>query len=280
MFNSEKTVNSHLAKVQLYRWYQLYEREINENRISNQMAILADDVIIKSAAGEMKGKDGYPARLTVYNEWQNAHHVKNITVKEVDDKILQLEAVIHYQNIQPDGQRKSYAINYNTQLIKTTKFLPVFSSIILEPTAELNEAFEDAYVINRVQSLMYYWLASMEQLDGNVLPFKEILTSDFVLNFSDGTNINTIEKFELWLNDIPRQLRQSSHHAEHFLVKKTLENEYEMAVEFDWYGITKDNKKMVARTQHTWEIVDNIDEPFAKIKKAVVNLINPFTIVD
>jgi hypothetical protein len=279
MFKSERTVNSHLAKVQLYRWYQLYEREMNEKRIANQMAILADDVIIQSAAGEMKGKKNYPERLTVYAGWQNAHHVKNIDVKEIDDTTLGLEATIHYQNIQADGQRKSYALHYTTQLIKTTTLLPVFSFLHLQPTGELNETFEDEYPTNRVKSLMYYWIANMEQLDGNVVPFKELLTDDFVLNFSTSSVINSIEKLEIWLNDSPKQLRQSSHYPEHFSIKKILENEYEMTVEFDWYGITKADEKMTARTRHVWYIVDNLNDRFAKIKNAEVTQIHPFTIV-
>jgi hypothetical protein len=47
----ETTRKSHLAKTQFYRWYQLYEGELSDARIANQMDILADDIRIESSAG-------------------------------------------------------------------------------------------------------------------------------------------------------------------------------------------------------------------------------------
>jgi hypothetical protein len=280
MFKSQKTLHAHLAKVQLYRWYQLYEREITEDRIANQLEILADDVIIKSAAGKMKGKENYPPRLAVYKGWQNAHHVKNIVVTDTGNDSINLEADIHYQNIQADGQRKSYSIHYTTQLKKSAEILPVFSFLHLQPTGELAEVFEDEYPTNRAKSLMHYWLANMEQLDGNAALFKEILTDDFVLNFSTGSQINSIEKLTTWLNGTPKQLSQSSYYPENFSIEKILENEYEMTVEFNWYGIAKDGKKMTAKTKHTWHITDNINDRFAKIKRADITETEPLKIIN
>jgi hypothetical protein len=164
------TKNVHLAKSQLYRWYQLYEREMNEKRIENQMQILADDVVIKSAAGEMKGKENYPARLSIYGGWKNAHHVENIEVFETENGPLNPEADIRYQNIQPDGQRKTYTIHYSAVLTKNSETLPAFSSIEIKPAGEAKEEFEDAYPVNRTKSLIHYWLALMESLDGDVSP--------------------------------------------------------------------------------------------------------------
>jgi hypothetical protein len=280
MFKFEKTLNTHLAQAQLYRWYQLYERELNEKRISNQMEILADDVVVKSAAGEMKGKLNYPARLAAYKGWQNAHHVQNVSVSDLDKDTIGLEADIKYQNIQADGQKRSYTIHYTTQLIKTKNKLPLFSSLDLKPIEETKDEFTDAYLTNRAKSLMHYWLANMELLDGNVTPFKELLTDDLLLNFTTSGQINSIEKLEVWLNDAPKQLSQSSHHPENFSIKQILENEYKMTVEFDWYGITKDGKKMTARTKHIWYLIDNINDRFAKIKRIDVMQIEPFKTIE
>jgi hypothetical protein len=215
-----KSKNTHLAKVQLYRWYQLYERAMNEKRIENQMQILAENVVIKSAAGEMRGKENYPARLSVYDGWKNAHHVQTVEVAETKNGLLNLEADIRYQNIQPDGQKKAYTIHYSTVLTKSSEILPLFSLIEIKPTGETKDEFEDAYPVNRIKSLMHYWLALMESLDGDVLPFKEILADDFLLNFSTASQINSIDKLHVWLNGTPESLQQSSHSPEKFSVKK------------------------------------------------------------
>ncbi|GAA3521614.1 hypothetical protein GCM10022393_40040 [Aquimarina addita] len=272
------TREQHLAKVQLHRWYQLYEREINPERISNQMEILTDNIYMKTAAGEMNGKENYPERLTVYKSWKNAHHIDNIKILSAENKI-KLEADIHYQNIRPDGEKKSYTIHYNTELTKSDT-LPQFSHIEIIPTGETNETFIDAYPENRTKSLMYYWLASMESLDGNVEPFKELLADNFTLNFSTSSHIKSIQELESWLNGTPMQLKKSSHYPENFSVKTILENEYQVTVEFDWRGITKDNKQVKAKTKHIWYVVDNPNKRFAKILKADVSQIEPFRIME
>ena len=273
------TREQHLAKTQLYRWYQLYERDMNESRISNQMEILADNITMESAAGEMKGKENYPERLTAYEGWKNAHHVKHVSVIN-SEKGLELEADIRYQNIRPDGEKKSYTLHYNTILNKDGKNLPKFSFIKIAPTGETKDAFEDAYPLNRTKSLLYFWLASMENLDGDVTPFKELLADNFELNFSTSSQIKSINELENWLNGMPMQLKESSHYPENFSVKTIMENEYEVTVELDWKGITKDNKQMKARTKHVWYILDNPNERFAKILKVDVSQMEALVIID
>lgn len=274
-----KTRQQHLAKAQLYRWYQLYEREMNEIRIDNQMEILTDDIYIKTATGEMVGKENYPERLTAYRGWKNAHHVENITVVALE-KGLQLKADIRYQNIRPDGKKKSYTIHYTTKLSKSEKNLPQFSSIEILPIGETNEIFKDAYPENRTKSLMHYWLACMENLDGNVTPFEELLADNFLLNFSTNNQIESIEDLETWLNGIPIQMKESSHNPENFSIETITENEYEVIVEFDWKGITKENKQVRARTKHIWHVIDNPNERFAKILKMNVSQIEPLTFLE
>jgi hypothetical protein len=278
-FNSEKTLISHLAKVQYHRWYQLYERDMTEKRIANQMEVLADEIVVKSAAGEMKGKENYPPRLAVYKGWRNAHHVQNITVTEGGDNKLKLEADVRYQNIQPDGSKKSYTIHYSTELKKNGDQLPQFTFVGIQPIGETQDVFEDAYPKNRINSLLHYWMALMERVDGNVEPFRELLTKDFLLNFSTASQIDSIEKLGAWLNGSPKTLQQSSHHPEKLSIKKINESEYEMTVELDWYGIAKDGNKLTAKTKHIWQIVDDVEDRFAKIKRADVIQIEPLTTV-
>ncbi|WP_452230405.1 alpha/beta fold hydrolase [Lacinutrix sp. MEBiC02404] len=268
------TREQHIAKVQLHRWYQLYEREMNKQRVDNQLDILEDTLYMKTSAGEMRGKANYPERLAVYKGWKNAHHVENVNITTTE-KGLHLEADLRYQNIRPDGVKASYTIHYNTEMVKTKDGLPKFSSIEIIPTGETNEVFEDAYPTNRVKSLMYYWIASMENLDGDVTPFKEVLADDFVLNFSTSSKITSISDLEKWLNGTPKQLSNSEHYPKNFEVKQIMENEYEMNVEFDWKGKTKDGKNLEGTTKHTWYVIDNPNDRFAKILKMDVVQTNP-----
>lgn len=272
---------SHAAKVQYYRWYLFYERDFeNQKRLNNQLEILAEDISMKSAAGEMKGRANYPERLKVYKGWKNAHHVQNISVKKSETGTINLEADIIYQNLKSDGTNDSYPLHYSTTLdqIDNSK-LPVFTGISIAPTGKIeNPTFEDAYPTNRMLSLIHYWLLNMEQLDGNVEPFKELLTEDFELHFStSGAPISNFDTLEKWLNGTPKQLKQSSHFPRNFSVKELGNNEYEVNVDFDWRGITKDGKGLKATTAHKWIVIDNPNDRFAKIKKVKVTQKKPLS---
>lgn len=275
-----KSTQQHLAKAQIYRWYQLYERELSDVRISNTMDMLSDDIFLKSAAGEMKGKENYPDRLKAYEGWKNAHHVEKIEVSLDDNSNLLLTTNIRYQNIQPNGDKKSYTIHYNTTLKENGNNLPNFNAIEISPTGETDEAFVDAYPENRMKSLMHYWLANMERLDGDVTPFKELLAPNFQLNFSTSSKLNSIEDLEKWLNGTPTQLKESKHIPTNFSMKTIMENEYEVTVSFDWTGTAKDGTKMKATTKHVWYVIDDINKRFAKILKVDVTQTNPLEVIN
>ncbi|CAM3375696.1 hypothetical protein [Zobellia roscoffensis] len=266
------TRDQHLAKVQLYRWYQLYERPMNDQRINNQLQMLDENVMMINSTGEFKGTKGYPERLNVYDGWQNAHHINSIAVSLLDDNTIGLEADLHYQNIKPNGEKQSYALHYNDiRLEKVIGSLPKFTRVEIVPVGVTDEDFEDAYPTNRTKSLMYFWLANMESLDGNVTPFRELLVDNFKLHFStDNEPIVDIDHLEKWLNGTPKQLKESSHFPENFTVKVISENEYEVNVDFVWKGTTKEDQKLTATTSHHWIVQDNPNDRFAKIKEATI----------
>ncbi|WP_298509955.1 hypothetical protein [uncultured Kordia sp.] len=274
-----KTLQIHLAKTQYYRWYQLYERPMTDARIRNQLELLAEDILLQSAAGEMRGKESYPERLKVYEGWQNAHHVQEISIQEHEDGFLQLNASIRYQNIKPDGEKASYTIDYTINFESFERSLPQFKTVKITPTGQTNDIFADAYPENRCKASMHYWLANMEQCDGNATPFVELLADRFELNFSSG-KVSSIEELSTWLNGAPKHMKESNHHPENFKVTVIDKNTYEINVEFDWNGITLDDKKMIARTAHHWILTDNPEERFARIKTMNVTALVPFTVVE
>ncbi|MDB4292303.1 alpha/beta hydrolase [Maribacter sp.] len=277
LMNSTKA--EHAAKTQLYRWYQFYERDIeNKKRLMNQLGILAEDVTITSAAGEMKGRDNYPPRLSVYKGWTNAHHVKQVSVNENENGLIDMEVDILYQNKNAHGERANYTIHYTTQLENTDKGLPVFKSLLLQPTGKTEkDPLEDAYPTNRTKSLMHYWLLNMEQLDGNAEPFRELLTSDFELHFSTatGTPMTKIEELEAWLKGVPSKLKQSTHRPEGFKVQDLGGNKYQVNVNFKWMGVDVNGNALAGTTAHEWMVVDDPTERFARIESVKVKQIEP-----
>lgn len=75
---------------------------------------------------------------------------------------------------------------------------------------------------------------------------------------------------EKWLQTLPTQLKLSSHYPQDFTVKSTGENTYQVEVDPVWRGVTNDDKALKATTHHIWQVVDDANERFARIKSVEV----------
>jgi hypothetical protein len=272
--------NSQLALTQFHRWYQVYEIPFSKASIQNQLDILADEVEISSPAGTTKGKAGLEDRLKMYEGWQNAHHVQHTEIKQIDKDTLNLEADILYQNIRPDNGRYSYTIHYSTLLLLRDNELPVFTKLSLQPTGNIeNPQFVSAYAENRAKSFMHYWLYLMETIEHNASKFEELLSEKFELHLSTVSMIDTLDKFTEWAASVPKQVKASGHHPKNLSIEENTDGTINVSVNFDWQGISIDDKPMIAETHHEWILEDNSDGRFARMKKMVVTQVTPFQIV-
>ncbi|EJQ31066.1 hypothetical protein IEC_05725 [Bacillus toyonensis] len=273
--------NNHLALIQYYRWYQVYEAPFNKARIDNQLDILAEEIEISSQAGMSKGKMGIEDRLKIFEGWQNAHHVENTSIKQLNDEELSLEADILYQNIRPDDSRYSYRIHYSTILKLKENDLPLFTKVHIEPVGNVeNPQFTSAYADNRANSFMHYWVYLMETASVNGDKFKELLAEQFELNLSTGSKIDTLEGFNEWLVTASNQVKQSGHYPKNLSVTENFDNTINVSVDFEWEGISVDDKPMVAETHHEWLLENNLDERFARMKMMKVTQTKPFQTVE
>ena len=269
--------NSHLALTQYHRWYQVYEVPFNKFRIDNQLEILADEIEITTSAGTSKGKANLEDRLKDYEGWQNAHHVLKTNIKLIDDITLSLEADILYQNIRPDNSRYSCTIHYSTLLKKSDNILPLFTSVKIQPTGNIeNPEFISAYVDNRAKSFMHYWLYCIETANGNSTHFKELLATKFELNLSTNELIDNYEKFDKWIVSIHNPIKISGHKPKNFSSKLNDDQTISVSVDFEWQGVSVDDKEMTAETHHEWNLENNLDERFARMKTMKVTETKPF----
>jgi hypothetical protein len=273
LVRKNNSIYEHFAKVQLYRWFQLYEREMNSVRIANQLDILAEDVYIESPDIQTSGKENYPGRIIPYKHWKNAFHLKNVRVSELNLGIISVEAEILYQNIQEFGQKNSYVVRYKTEMEPRTEALPVFKKILLEPILKSKLTFEDTYPQNRIKSLIHYFFGNLEKLDGNTKPFKEILSDGFELNFLDKKLIDSPEKFESWLKKYPGQLLESRYTLKDYHIKQLEKDEFRLEMDIQWNGLSLDEVKLFEKIRHIWIIADDDSLPFAKIKQAKVEIL-------
>lgn len=268
----------HAAMAQLHRWYQIYENA--EVPVENQLDILFPDIKLKSALGEGQGHAVYRERLKqIPSTWKNAHFVKEPIITISADKKMMLTTEIEYINVgmKKDGSARAAQLRYDTTLESTGDVLPRFTEISISQLKENTapEEFTSAYSDNRMRSLMHYWLALMEDPARQIAPFKEILAKDFTLNFPSGT-VNNDTKFETWFRGTASAVEASTHIIRHFSSKQTGPNQYLVEADFDWQGILPNGTQMQGQTHHTWIVIDNPKERFARISTMNVKLTQAF----
>lgn len=258
----------HSALTQYYRWYQVYEVPFTAQTILNQQDILHSEVEIVTQQGTVKGKENLADRLKVYEGWSNAHHVKSTSVRLLENGEIQLEADILYQNIRPDESRYSYTIHYNTLLERRDNDLPVFTKVEIQPTGIIEDPkFKSAYVINRAQSFVNYWLYCMETANGSAEKFKELLAVDFELNLKPYGLITTFAGLTEWLQSLTQLMKQCGYTAKNFSTKENSDGSITVSAGIDLWGISEDDQNIIAETQHEWVLENNTEDRFAKLKK-------------
>lgn len=272
---------THAALAQYHRWYQVYEVPFTAQRIANQKDILSHDVEVVSQMSSTKGKAELEDHLKAFTGWQNAHHVQHSKVSLSPKGKLLLEADIVYQNIRPDDSKHSYTVHYSTQLQPCGSSLPVFEKVVIKPTGEVQDfRFESAYAENRAKSFMYYWLFLVETAHGNSDRFREILADGFAIELSGNRHLDNWVEFDAWVQSIDSQTITSTHAPKNFKVVDKGDSTLQVTVDFDWKGVNREGKAMVAQTHHEWVLANNLDERFARLQTMVVTTVKPFKVVD
>ncbi len=265
------TFHEHAAKVQLYRWYQLFERDFNEERINHQLDILEEDVKINSIFGHTEGRVNFPKLLPKLQQVIGAHHLRDIQVEDSGNGFTRVLAELTCQRVSLDGTEVSYSVKCKSELRQNEELLPRFTHLELTArSASRNEPFSDTYPVNRSRALVHYWLLLLEQLDNSAKTFKEILTDEFTLDLGDGVFITSLSELQDWLYSTHQPLKMSCHYPQNISVQQIVENKYELYLDFVWHRLTKENKRIKTITRQRWIVQDNPRERFAKIQWASV----------
>ncbi|AIZ63180.1 hypothetical protein PK28_04810 [Hymenobacter sp. DG25B] len=269
----------HLALAQYYRWYQLYERPLTEERRRHILTLLAPDVEVQSENGSFKGHTAFQERLALYDGWKTAHHVQFAAVKPVNGGTLELVGHVLFQSIRPDGSQHSYNVQYDAHLALVPDELPVFTDLKLTPTGNVGpQEFEDAYPYNRVASLMHYWLYCMETHKGDASKLRELFAPQFELYAVTAGHLSSWEQVEAWIGSLPLRFQYSTQHPRHLTVQPNADGTFSASFMLDWHGISVEGEPIMAEMHHEWLLEDNPDNRFAMLKDVRILTTEPFQV--
>lgn len=271
------------AITQLLRWYQYYEN--TDVAIANQLDILTEDFTVTSPSGTAEGRDQYEVAVKQFpSDWQNAHDLKDVAVTLTEDGSLNLTAQIVFANIgiAEGGALTAMRMGYEATLAYGDDVLPLFTDITITALGTTDVgSFADTYVENRLRSLVSYWITLVEHPDRNPEPFREILAPELDIRFSAGGDTYTsYEDIAAWVAGPVSSLPATRHVIGPITYVDLGDGRYELQVGFDWQGIRPDDKRMTAKTKHTWVVSDDPAERFARVERIRVETIEPFTVVE
>lgn len=267
----------HLAMAQLYRWFQFYEHPDAE--LSNQLDILANDVKLKTTLGEGRGHAQQTEWVgTIPAHWKSAHFVESSEFSPRGDGKFVLNLIVRHlnQGILPNNQIRQAHLAYKTELQTDESGLPKFTSIDVSQIDESKtDQFHSAYLDNRFKSLLHYWFAMVTNANIDLSPAHEVLSDDYLLNFSDA-GIRSHDALEDWLKASVPKLAPSKVSLDELECETQNDGTLYCIADLTWTDVAGDNGMLKARTRHKWTIADDPKTRFANLKQIDVDLLEPF----
>jgi len=116
------------AKACAHKFFSLFEK--NPRNPEAVISMLAGKFDLDYPWGRYKKKEEVRKWIkSIPNEFQDAHHIRDISVKVLDDKRVQATAQVSWENKGRDNQHGSAELIYNFILIETGDVLPKIEQI-------------------------------------------------------------------------------------------------------------------------------------------------------
>ncbi|MGP3690631.1 hypothetical protein ACTVZO_39075 [Streptomyces sp. IBSNAI002] len=263
----------HAATAQFHRWFQLYERPRDAERVERQLRLFADGFEITTAdGGRITTRDAYREGITAYGpEERHAHHVRHLTITEIDRHRLRLDAEVRYERLDASGRATGATIAYEGELIGSVDFEPLFTTLKMTVVDRLAEAaFTDAYPANRALSVIHRFLSLVEAPDLGGNAYDEFLGKDAELDLVLGTaTITSREELARWLAESSHRVAAgtSRHTVEAFHVAADHDGLYTVGIDLDWNGATAAGEPVAARLRYDWTLHDT-GERFCRLVRS------------
>ncbi len=133
---------------------------------------------------------------------------------------------------------------------------------------------------SRLLSVNHRWHTLVESPSKDAELFRDIVADDFAMEFGHGA-VRSFAELEAWLYGSASSVKGARHDLESFEWKQA-DGEVSKAIfVLDWLGFNQQNERMMAKTKHTWSIVD--DDPgtgFPRIKLIEVEFLKAFQLVE
>jgi hypothetical protein len=175
------------------------------------------------------------------------------------------------------GQVPTGDVTHSAELITSSTELPKFPATQLAQNGVAATA-EDlaAYPINRLMSVLQYWIAIIDSPTRDAAHIQEILAERFRLNFPTG-KVDSMEELAAWLAGVRKRVRSNTHTVADMSYTTVGKNQYRMVAELDWEGVDSNGGEWIGKSRHNWLVTDNEAERFARIVSIDVDMLVPFS---
>lgn len=134
-------------------------------------------------------------------------------------------------------------------------------------------------IASRLLSVNHRWHVLVEDPNRSPKPFKEIISSGFIMDYGHGA-VRSYDELVAWVNGSASSVGASRHDMASFNSEQLEDDLYKAVFLLDWTGLTHEDKYMRAQTEHIWTIRDVSANRYPLIEHIKVNFLQPFKVIE
>ena len=153
--------------------------------------------------------------------------------------------------------------------------LPLLTEIALSNTHEENKAPNPTAIAHRILALKHRWHAIVEAPNKTSAALKELIAPSFEMHWGYG-GLKGFSELSDWLTKSAASMDAARHDIAAFSWDATGSNTYRAEFEFVWFGYSRELEPMHAESRHIWQIEDDPQERYPRIRQMTVEFTTPF----
>lgn len=119
--------------------------------------------------------------------------------------------------------------------------------------------FQDTAAHNRIQCLMYTYLALFDKHSGSADHLLPLFSStEFSIQLPSGSIMSTEAELREWFEKIPQRVSKAAHTVENLRIELDESQSEQFTLEFEvaWSGVSTNGDYMTGRTHHRWTVAE------------------------
>lgn len=153
--------------------------------------------------------------------------------------------------------------------------LPLLSEVALSNSSPVDASAQPSAIAHRILALKHRWHAIVEAPQKTPSALQELIAPSFDMQWGYG-GLSGFSELSAWLTKSAASMDAARHDIAAFAWEPTGRSTFQAQFDFVWYGYSLELEPMHAESRHTWQIEDDPQERYPRIRDMSVEFLIPF----